>query len=391
MEFAAWTYPWDILDEGPKAFAEHVTDFGVSEVNVATNYHSVQAFLPHNPSRRTFFAQASSYFQPDAGVEYGSLVPVPNETMGDRDWIDEIGSVLTDMDLSLTSWTIGSHNSRLGMAHRDATLTNAYGDDLVFGLCPSNPDVQQYLTAIVTDLNQRGYFERIELESFDYFFGSGFGWHHDKFHVELGTLGTFLFGLCFCDHCRERAVSEGIDVDSARRTVTQTVDAIAAGSLPHDTDIAGWMTAHPEVERYVHVRTDTLFELYNELADAAASTDLGCYIGFLGVEDAWMHGYDLERFAEPLDYYTVIAYESSRSAVMDRVRIARSLTDLPIHAGVLPGHPAVSDETTLESIIKGLDKAGVERTAFYNYGLLPSQNLNWIKTATSAVLSNESG
>lgn len=388
MEFAAWTYPWDVLDEGPEAFAKRLTALGVTEANVATNYHTVQAFLPHNPERRTFFAHASSYFQPDADVGYGPLEPVPNETMGGDDWIDEIGTALEDTDVSLTSWTIGCHNSRLGMAHREATLTNAFGDGLVFGLCPSNPDVRQYLTAVVSDIDRRGYFDRIELESFDYFYGSGFGWHHDKFHVELGTLGTFLFGLCFCDHCRERASSRGIDVDGVRQTVAETVDAIASGELPHDTDVAGWMAAHPAVETYVRTRTDALYELYEDLAEAAATTELGCYVGFLGVEDAWMHGYDLERFADPLDYYTVIAYESSRSAVLDRVRTARALTDLPVHAGVLPGHPAVSDERTLVAIVEGLEEAGVERTAFYNYGLLPPQSLDWIRTATASVSSN---
>ena len=60
MDFAIWTYPWDIRDEGPDRVAERLRGIGIDEVNLATNYHAVQAFAPHNPERRTHFALASS-------------------------------------------------------------------------------------------------------------------------------------------------------------------------------------------------------------------------------------------------------------------------------------------------------------------------------------------
>lgn len=83
MEFALWAYPWDLLDEGVESVAERFADIGVDEINLATNYHSVQPFLPHNPERKTFFAHASSYFHPDED-RYGRLSPVPNERMGEE-------------------------------------------------------------------------------------------------------------------------------------------------------------------------------------------------------------------------------------------------------------------------------------------------------------------
>ena len=84
------------------------------------------------------------------------------------------------------------------------------GDRLVFGLCPSKPAVQRYLTALVANLDRRTQFDRIDLEQFDYFCGTGFGWHHQKIHVALGDLGEFLFGLCFCEACRANAADASI-------------------------------------------------------------------------------------------------------------------------------------------------------------------------------------
>lgn len=383
MQFALWAYPWDLLDKGVESVADRLTEMGIDEVNLATNYHSVQPFLPHNPERKTFFARASSYFHPEES-HYGRLSPVPNEEMGDADWLGMIDDALAGTDITLNSWTIGCHNSRLGMANPDLTLESPYGDSLAFGLCPSQPAVQEFLRGLLADLSERASFKRIELETFDYFYGTGFGWHHDKYHVELGTLGEFLFGLCFCEECRDRAADHGIDVERARASARAGIDGVIDGELSPETSPAGWLQSHPELAGYVDARTETLADLYGSLRSAVdGDVELGRYAGFFEVEDEWMHGADLDALATHLDFYTVIAYESTRREIVQRVRAADQLTpDVPLHAGILPGHPAIDDSGTVAEAVNGLADAGVERVSFYNYGLLPERSLDWIATAT---------
>ncbi|WP_227354887.1 hypothetical protein [Haladaptatus salinisoli] len=381
MDFALWAYPWDVLDEGVDAVVERLDDIGITEINLATNYHAVQAFLPHNPARKTFFARASSYFRPDA--EYADLKPVPNETMGDGDWVREIVDGVEGSEVSLNSWTVGCHNSRLGLRRPEATIRTPFGDSLAFGLCPANPTVRRYLLDVLGELSALGAFDRIELESFDYMYGTGFGWHHQKIHARLGTLGEFLFGLCFCDHCRENAANDGVDVDRARRACREAILRLAEGRLPSTVDPYGWLAAHPEVEGYADARTDVLTTLFSDCR-AVVDAKMGYYVGLLDVEDAWMQGADLARLADSLDYYTVIAYESSGTAAADRLRVADDLTpDVPLHAGLLPGHPAVRDAATVRELVDAVVDAGAERVSFYNYGLLPERNLDWIREAIS--------
>jgi len=382
MTFATWAYPWDLIDEGVESVADRLLDLGISEINLATNYHTVQTYLPHNPERRTFFAHPSSYFQPGEG--YGDLEPVPNERMGGDDWLATIDRELADTSVSLNSWTVGCHNSRLGMEHPEYALQNAFGDALVFGLCPSRPAVQAYLVALLDDLDDRANFERIELETFDYFYGTGFGWHHDKFHTRLGDLGEFLFGLCFCDDCRANAREAGVDADAVAETVRSTVDAISGGQFPHDVDVGGWLRSHPEVAAYVDVRAETLTDLYERLAEAVDDAELGAYVGMKGTENSWMHGMDLEALSEPLDYVTVMAYRETREETVGCLQTAQALTEVPAHAGVLPAHPFVYDETTTVDIVDGLVASGADRVSFYNYGLLPERNLDWIGDAIAA-------
>lgn len=374
MEFAIWTYPWDLLDEGVESAAKGLMDRGIDEINLATNYHTVQGFLPHNPERRTFFAHASAYFQP--GNRYEDLSPVPNERMDDVCWLTMIADRLPD-GLGLNSWTIGCHNSRLGMQHPDCTLTSPHGDDLVFGLCPSNPRVQQYLVDLVADLDGRNLFDRIELESFDYFHGSGFGWHHQKFHTDVGDLGEFLFGICFCEYCRERAADAGVDVERARKRCKETVDDLATGRLSTGIDPAAWVRTHPAVDDYLAIRTETLAEVFAEIR-AVTDAEIG-YYPLLSPERAWMHGVDFDQLAEYVDYFVAIAYESTPADARTTIQTADALTpDIPLHAGVLPGYPHIQDGASAREVINTTIDAGAERISVYNYGLLPDRNLDWV-------------
>ena len=386
MDFAIWTYPWDVLDEGSDGVADRLGGIGVSEINLATNYHTVQTFLPHNPERRTFFTRASSYLQPDD--RYGRLEPVPQPEMErddvdtERDWVEEIAAGLPE-DVGLTSWTVGCHNSVLGSRNPDLAIENAHGDELIFGLCPSQPAVQAYLVNLVGDLADRGHFDRIELETFDYFYGTGFGWHHQKIHADLGSLGEFLFGLCFCEECRENAADAGVDVEEARETVREAVDAIVAGKVdPGDPE--GWLDEHPTVAAYADVRKETLAGVFDQLADAAGDAELGYYAAAPEPGRSWMVGADLEALGEHVDYFVAPVYRGSREAVLDGYRtVQENVSNIPLHAGVLPGHPAVEDEETVVDIVDGLADAGVPRVSFYNYGLLPEHALDWIGAATA--------
>lgn len=389
MEFAIWTYPWDVLDEGPGRVADRLNEIGVSEINLATNYHTVQTFLPHNPERRTFFTRASSYFQPDD--RYGRLEPDPQPEMeggGDSDengdggdWVEEIAAGLPE-DVGLTSWTVGCHNSVLGKRNPDLAIENAHGDDLIFGLCPSQPAVQAYLVNLVGDLADRGHFDRIELETFDYFYGTGFGWHHQKIHADLGPLGEFLFGLCFCEECRANAADAGVNVDDARETVRETVDAVVAGEVDPDHP-EGWLDDHPTVADYAAVREKTLAGVFDQLTDVAGDAELGYYAAAPEPGRSWMVGADLAALGEHVDYFVAPVYLSSREEVLEGYRTVReNAPDIPLHAGILPGHPAVDDEGTVVEIVDGLAEADVPRVSLYNYGLLPDHALDWIGTAT---------
>jgi hypothetical protein len=302
--------------------------------------------------------------------------------MDGDDWVGVITDSLADTPVSVNAWTVGCHNSRLGLANPDLTLRSPHGDSLAFGLCPSKPTVQQYLISMVRDLDGRYDFARIEPETFDFFYGSGLSWHHDKVFVDLGKLGTFLLGLCFCEDCRAIAEGAGVDVAAARQTCIDTIDDISSGALPMSISPLQWISAHPNVCAYASVRERTVEDLFADVGDVV-NAHLGYTIGMLDAGDEWLFGLDLDALSPHVDYYTTLAYESSGEEVTRSVNTADAVTpDVPIHVGLQPGPPVVDDGETVEEIVDAAVDTGAERISFYNFGQLPERSFGWIREAT---------
>jgi len=388
---AIWAHPWDVVDEGPARVADRLTEIGVTEVTLATTMHSVQTLNPHNPERKTFFADAAAYFQPDAD-RYGAVTPDVNETMGEDDWLAEIADGFADTPISLNAWVVPFHSSKQGRRHPDKTIRSPFGDSLVWGLCPSNPDVREYGAALTADLAARDVFDRVEMELADFQYGTGYGWHHQEFFTRLGDLGEFLFGLCFCEHCRGNAADAGVDVERARERAQTGLARLFEGEISRDTDVAGWFAENPSVAAYAHARRETVSTLFESFADRLGSTDFGYYLKMgglgderMGVEHSWKHGLDLDALASPLDHVTVLAYHSDPNVVRDDVATTRSLVDTTAYAGILAGHPIVDSRRQLETQVAAAVDAGAEGVSFYGYGVLPERNLDWIGAALDGV------
>ncbi|MDR9381481.1 MAG: hypothetical protein RI560_07400 [Natronomonas sp.] len=383
MQYGMWAYPWDLVDEGSESVADDLLEMGIDRLYLAANYHTVEAFCPHNPVTKTVFADAGAYFQPQH--DYGEIAPVPPSTMGEDDWVATVVDDLEDSALEVNAWVVGCHNSVLGTEHEEYAITTPFGDPLAFGLCPSQPAVRDYLTRLLTEVTGRFSFGDVLLETFHYFHGSGWGWHHDKFHADIGDLGEFLLGLCFCDECRERAAADGVDVDAAQSTCQETIVRLAEGELGSEGSPSKWVADHPTVDAYASVREGTLEEFYQELNETV-DADLGSFIGMLGVDTSWMHGMNLERLREHVDFFTVMSYREEAADAVEAYETAAARTDpTPVRAGVLPGHPLIHDGDSVEAHVAELKAAGPDEITFYNYGLLPERNLDWIGKAIAAL------
>jgi len=57
---------------------------------------------------------------------------------------------------------------------------------------------------------------------------------------------------------------------------------------------------------------------------------------------------------------------------------------VPLHVGLRAYYPDVTSEMELRARLRLLDESKVEGVQFYNYGLLPPANLQWIRRSIGA-------
>jgi hypothetical protein len=397
-----WVYPWDILDEGIDqvlAFLAH--DVGLDAISLATSYHTVKALLPHNPRRKVFLTESSAlYFRPQLDLyENTPLKPHPSPMVKDEDILKTISSRCRAYGLELISWTVCLHNSYLGRRHPECTMRNAYGDPYPFALCPSNQAVREYLTALAVDLTSNYDLTTLELES-AHFSRFAHNYHHEKAPgIGLGLLERFLLSLCFCHSCSERAQGEGIDTEGLKAMIREYLEKALNVNRPNPVGPEGeyqrvseFVGQTPPLAAYVEMRERTVSSLIEELKESIPSTGSGHRNAQLSVIVSplprnWITGVHTRRIASIADFVEVLSYTSSASKVSDDISQVRQILGSveSLTVGLAAYHPFVTDPHRLKEMVEQGLRAGVRRFSFYNYGLMPRENLSWVKEAVELI------
>src|ERR1700739_1977740 len=117
------------------------------------------------------------------------------------------------------------------MLHPNAVTRNAFGDPNYYNLCPSHPDARAYVATLVEDITKTYRPDVVELES-PSFMGFAHEHHREKDGDGLTAEDDFLLSLCFCESCRARAGTAGVDVESARRLVAQWIVEACEREMP---------------------------------------------------------------------------------------------------------------------------------------------------------------
>ena len=152
-EVFLFSYLWDIVDEGPDHFAQRlVEELGVTGVALAVAYHDGRFLLPHHSRRRMYVLEPHvTYFPNDLSL-YGDtpLKPTQWSELGDGpgNAFAQTKAALDRAGLELQSWTVYCYNERLGTAHPEYAVENAWGSRYMFGLCPAQEAVRSLRAGI---------------------------------------------------------------------------------------------------------------------------------------------------------------------------------------------------------------------------------------------------
>lgn len=395
MEYSIWVYPWDLLDAGLECLVNELSDSGFTTLSIATTYHAGRLLLPHNPKRTVYFLEDGvAYFEPRSSYYDSTILkPMKASLTSDGDPLQRIIPVAHAKGLKVNAWTVFFHNTRLGSENPDMTIENAYGERYSYALCPSHPQVRAYAIALATDLADHYDLAALELEAIG-FMGYTHLSHHDKAGIRLDLLHDFLLSVCFCDNCRARIQTEGADALVLRRAFREELYTYftSDGSVPlNDPELVEQRLCEildPSSLRALLVARDrTVSSLIRDIRGAVrkevklvmrAASSPFITGGDAGIEWKSLVGV-VDRFLFLQFYRETDLVRKELARVMDY----QSSCDVALHIGLRAYYPDITSEMELRERLGLLDKRRVGGVQFYNYGLLPRPNLQWIRRAMS--------
>ena len=273
----------------------------------------------------------------------------------------------------MIGWTICNHNTYQGERHPDKSLRNAFGDPYPYGLCPSHPEVQAYLEALLSELSAYP-LHSLQLESYG-FLGFPHRGHHEKVNIDLGAYGKYLMGLCFCPACEQAAQEEGFDLGDARVATQRYLMGIFEGEItPPETFSEEALVAEiSSLAGLLAMRERVVSKLVLRLSAASALP-----LNLLGIRDSMV-----ETLGPQVAEVTDLAYFAEPAQVGAATRALRATLGREMLAGIgIEACPHKTDsESNLVGKIEEAWEAGADHLYFYNYGLMPLKSLTWLRAA----------
>lgn len=378
MRKGLYAYPWDLRDEGVDTVVGRMRDAGLDSLSLATSYHAGRFVRPHGPGSKLYFPEDGTvYFRTDPG-RYGRLQPRPNSMVGTYDGLGELARAAPD--IHITGWTIGLHNTPIGMAHPSVVARNAFGDPMYNSLCPAQPDVREYLVALCTDLAENHPVDEIAIETP--------GWqafrhgHHHEFElIEMPACAQILMGLCFCGGCESEAAAAGLDLGALARRAR-----IALETFFSDDVEPGFSPATDEEwAAFIDCRTSIVTSL---IAEVRAAMPRDVKLAVIPTTQSpnrlcWIEGSDPAALAAVADRLEVPAYQQGPAAIAgDVAEVCSAAGDLARLGFILrPTHPSLRGAEEVRAAVQTLVAANPDSISFYNYGHMRLSSLDWIASA----------
>lgn len=385
-------YPWDFADEGIDRLAGRARDLGVTHLAVASLYHAGYFFYPHNPRRKVHMLEDGvAYYHPDPQRYPPGMAPQVAAVSRDRDLFGDVCDAAARAGLKACSWTVLLHNSRIGLAHPELTVHNAYGDSYPHALSPGHPTAAAFARGVIGDLASRYPLDTIMLEAVDYRSRAhGGSWvgghHHERQGTHLRELEHALLDLSFNPADVAGAAAgggrtAGIDAHGLRAAVRGHLDAYLAAApdapagLPDSVE--AFRRLHPALEDYRRLLAANEARLLQALKQEAEPHG----VRLMGPADPAIDLVMAGAYGEPPERTAAIA-RAARAGLGDRQELI-VLLRMGFYGSAGHGTPIVTERAMIDSV-RAAAGAGARAVGFYNYAEAPARCVDWIAPALRA-------
>jgi hypothetical protein len=408
METSMLAFATDLYDEGLDMVLGNVQErAGIDGLTMAVAYHDARDLFPHNPVHKVRYLEGGAiFFRPDESRYEGlRLQPRVAELARPSDPLGDLCAAAGERGMQVNAWAVFLHNDRLGFVDPECATQNAFGDRYLTDLCPSNPEVRAYASALASDIG-RYEVSTIFAESL-HFHGLAHGYHHERYFEELGTIGIHLLGVCFCTHCLAAARRCGVDAETVHRSVRNELERrLADGEsggvseqLSRDSLAA---IGGEQLLRYLDARIGTVNSLAAEVSTAAGVGTSVTFLDLSGAEkgfatgyptgDAaptigWQMGIDVATLAEACGSVEALGYAADPNRLSFDLDAYRHLLADTSRLGLMlrPMPPDCRSADNLVAKVALARERGLERIDFYHYGFCRLRSLDWVRRSLVAL------
>jgi hypothetical protein len=376
-------YPWDLL--GDPLAAEKAAALGIDRVTLPAVYHAVRATTVRHPEHRVIETSRTGMFtawDPNEWPDSALRATDGSRWLGVRDSFGLARDQLQGVGLFVDAWVVLMHADGVeGPAGSEFLVRNAFGDNYEFALCPNGEGVREYATNTVRNVAINSGVEGMMLEAC-----GAYGFTHLSKHDKtdgsgLTEVDRALLSLCFCQGCRKRQQSSGLDDDELAAMVVSAVGStppvpVAANSGPLTAalgDIFG-----DKLDSIIAFREETNSTLRNALITEARGQGIK-RISFQASADPWSTGFSASVLdASPDIQVAIIDSTGPSERAAARLGEMGDLFDSgsthPL-LGAFTGIDATSSRDAFQARWQAFADAGASELHLYHAGLASTSAL----------------
>jgi hypothetical protein len=215
--------------------------------------------------------------------------------------------------------------------------------------------------------------------------------HHAKAGISLDSLHRYLLSICFCAHCEGRMESNGVDFAKAKSDVIAEMRNYFSvrGGFKTEDEVEGLteVLGEDNAEGIMAARDEVVLSLLEEIYWLIQKPQsLSVMVTGEQLTTGASASVTISEAREWTDRLLVQAFSKTHA------EIYKSISDVAVRRGnreVYAGLQAISPyvdfaDQLAENAVAARD-AGAAGLQFYHYGLMPLDNLNWIRQAISSV------
>lgn len=382
MRTTTYCYPWDMARLGVVRSLGEIASLGFAAIDLAANYHPIDALSPRGGLNLYTDARGAVYF-PAREALYGRIKPFINSPEIARAW-PEAANEAARLGLDLNSWTITLFQPWIRDAHSDCARVLPWGNRSGSGVCAANADVRAYLAALCGDLSEQYDIALFRLEgvlshTFD------LDWLRPRNLVTISPLARTLSNLCFCESCKSRGRASGIDVAALQSRVVGAIEAEIAAA-PGGDGRAAAVAADAELIAFTENHVRASIELVQEVvARVGHAARVSCnaitpYRSLLGEarDDALLSGFILAgtqvdgNVLNPVGNTLVAGLNAATKSPRPLSALYVTVRNPTVtSAAEMAGAGA---DRMLQNLQATAD-AGYRELSLYNFGLLPDADV----------------